>query len=356
MYTVKEVTDRNEWDKLTGSVLLQNWAWGEFQHSIGKKIFRLGIYRANELIGAAQAIIIKSALRSHLYIPNGPVPVDPQQYILDAHKIEEITEALLQYCRKNIVSGNIHFIRIDPLLIDSIENSKIMHDLGLITASTFVQPEHTIVLDLRKTEDEILAQMSKTTRYDIKRGQKDGVTIVRSTEDKDFDIFWKMFNDTVQRQRFVAYSKNYYLTQFRTLQTGGNYAVYIAYDKETPIAAALIASDAKNSYYLHAGRAQTTVDAAKYAPKVLLWQAISDSKQAGKEFFNLYGIAKNDNDPNDPWYGLSSFKKGFGGDVISYVGALDFPITLNYWFIRLFEKTRRIWGYPYFLLKRFLAR
>jgi lipid II:glycine glycyltransferase (peptidoglycan interpeptide bridge formation enzyme) len=142
-----------------------------------------------------------------------------------------------------------------------------------------------------------------------------------------------------------------------TLKEGGNYSVYIAYDQnKIPLAGALIGYDSLTGYYLHAGRTQTNIDVAKYAPKVLLWQAISDAKNAGKKAFNLYGIAKNDNDPNDPWYGLSSFKKSFGGETVSFTGAFDFPITLNYWLVRLFEKTRRVWGYPYFLLKKVFSR
>jgi lipid II:glycine glycyltransferase (peptidoglycan interpeptide bridge formation enzyme) len=356
MYTIKEVTDRSTWDTLTRGVLLQAWNWGEFQKEIGHKVYRLGVYRANDLIGGAQVIQIKSALRSHLYVPNGPVVFDQHHFVVDARLNLEVTESILQYIRKTLTSLNTHYIRFDPLIIESPENNRLLHELGLLQGATFVQPEHTILLDLRKTEEELLTAMSKTTRYDIKRGQKDGIRITSSVEASDFDIFWKMFYETVKRQKFVAYSKSYYQKQLECLKENGNYKIYIAYDAETPLAAALVASDEGCSYYLHAGRAQSKLDGAKYAPKVLLWQAIIDAKERGKRRFNLYGIAKNDEDPNDPWYGLSAFKKSFGGYTLSYVGSLDFPVTVQYWLIRLFEKTRRLWGYPYFLVKQLLGR
>lgn len=354
MYTVREIQDRKIWEKLTNTVLLQSWNWGVFQQSMGKRIHRLGVYKGSVLVGGAQVIHITSALRSHLYIPHGPVIAKQSSYLIDARKLEPITEAIVTYCRQKLLTFNAHYLRIDPLIIDSAENKQIFNDLGLLNSATFVQPEHTIYLDLTNTEEELLNDMSKTSRYDIKRGQKDGITVKKSTTEEDFNTFWTMFSDTVNRQKFVAYSKKYYQKQLNALKENDQYAIYLAYHNNEPLAGALIAYDSETGYYLHAGRSASVVDASKYAPKVLLWQAITDAKHAGKKTFNLYGIAKDDNNPNDPWYGLSSFKKSFGGDAIKFVGAFDYPHTLNYWAIRLLESTRRLWGYPYYILKKIL--
>lgn len=358
MYTVREVTNKSEWEGVAGTTLLQQWQWGEFQQTIGKKIWRLGVYndQNNQLQGVALVVLIHSQLRSHLYIPNGPVAAGTHQVQHDASTLALITKEVIKYCKKHITHIDMHFIRVDPLVELSVNNIEAFKKIGLRQSSTHVQPEKTILLDLTKTEDELLAEMGTTTRYGVKKGAKDGITVTSSTEDKDFDIFWDMYQETTNEKQFVSYSKKYYYAQFSALKQEGKYAVYIAYENNSPIVASLIACDNESGYYLHTGRRYTDSKTAKHASKVLLWEAIKDAKNKGLLSFNLFGIAKSDNNIFDPWAGFTEFKKGFGGQEVEYIGAFDYPLTPNYWMVRILEKTRKIWGYPYFILKQILKK
>ena len=51
-----------------------------------------------------------------------------------------------------------------------------------------------------------------------------------------------------------------------------------------------------------------------------------DLKKAGYERFNLWGIAPADQ-PNHRYAGVTTFKKGVGGDVVEYVPAHDLVIS-----------------------------
>lgn len=356
MIEIREVNDQQSWDVVAGSTLLQQWKWGEFQLRYGKKVWRLGAYENDTLLAVALVTLVRSKLRSHLYISNGPVIAGTTLYQEDAANVAKLTQQFLHYIKKKIATLDTHFVRIDPLVVNTDENIKEFKKIGVRLSSTYVQPEKTILIDLTQSEEEILAGMSTTTRYGVKKGAKDGITVTKSTNEQDFDVFWKMYEETVKEKQFVSYSKKYYKTQFDTFKDSGNYAVYLAKEGDTPLVASLIAYDTKSAYYLHTGRRYVESKASKHASKVLVWEAIKDAKALGKESFNLYGIAKNDNSLLDPWAGLTEFKKGFGGQIIEYVGAFDYPLTPNYWFIRILEKTRRIWGYPYFLLKQILRK
>lgn len=348
MYTVSEVTSREVWDSLAGSVLLQSWDWGEFQRRIGHKLWRLGVFDGETLVGGASVILVKSRFRSHLYISNGPFVITRRPDL----SIPIIIETLLPHLEQLSGAYSVHFIRFDPLLIKSELAHEELLLTGLRKAPTYVQPERTILVDVTPSEDEILLAMSPSQRNGVKRGIKDGVTVTFSTSDEDFMTFWRMYQNTVSLRHFVSYSRKYYYTQLSTLKEFGNYELCIASVGGIPQTASLIAYDRESVYYLHTGRAYSTDPATKHASRVQVWEIIKRAKARGLHYVNLYGIAKNDKDPYDPWAGLTEFKKGFGGEPVEYVGAYDYPLTSTYRFIRLMEKTRKIWGYPYYILKK----
>lgn len=350
MYKVSEVTSPETWDSLAGGVLLQSWGWGEFQQKIGHKVWRLGVFDGETFVGGASIILVNSKFRTHLYVSNGPFVIGKRPDL----SIPIIIETLLPLIQEIAKNFSVHFIRFDPLLSKDLTTHEELLLTGLKKAPTYVQPERTILVDLTPSEDDVLLGMSPSQRNGVKKGIKDGVTVRYSTNDEDFDIFWKMYQNTVSLKHFVSYSKRYYYSQLATLKEHGNYEICIASVNNVPQTASLVAYDKVTAYYLHTGRAYSTDPAAKHASKVQVWDIMQRAKSRGIKYFNLYGIAKRDNDANDPWAGLTEFKKGFGGNIVEYVGAYDYPLTPMYWPIWMLEKTRKLWGYPYYLLKKLL--
>jgi lipid II:glycine glycyltransferase (peptidoglycan interpeptide bridge formation enzyme) len=64
-------------------------------------------------------------------------------------------------------------------------------------------------MDLGKTEEEMLSNMHKKHRYNVRLAQRKGVTVRESTSDKDFDLFYDLYHETSQRQKFYGRSKKY---------------------------------------------------------------------------------------------------------------------------------------------------
>src|SRR6266581_2175443 len=71
--------DQRQWNKFVAdhtrpSAFLQSWAWGEFQKSLGHKIYRVAIEDGGVILGTAQAVVKKLYLgKTYLEVPKGPV-------------------------------------------------------------------------------------------------------------------------------------------------------------------------------------------------------------------------------------------------------------------------------------------
>ena len=69
------------------------------------------------------------------------------------------------------------------------------------------------------------------------------------------------------------------------------------------------------------------------------WKIIEDAKNSGYEKYDFWGVAATDN-PNDPWAGVTSFKKSFGGKKVCYEPAYDLIVSKRYYLDVLLEKAR----------------
>lgn len=82
------------------------------------------------------------------------------------------------------------------------ENLKLFRDLGFKMAPIYLHSEDFWMLPLDKSEDELLVGMRKTTRYLIRKAVRDGVTIEKRTDEKAVEDFYKIYEKTVERERF----------------------------------------------------------------------------------------------------------------------------------------------------------
>ena len=89
--------------------------------------------------------------------------------------------------------------------------------------------------------------------------------------------------------------------------------------------------------------------AASSGAYLLQWEAILEAKRRGQKRYNFWGVVKPEQTKHR-FYGVSIFKRGFGGDDVAYVHAQDLVIaplryTINY-FLNAFEKSCEDWVSP----------
>ena len=330
---VKEINNKENWEsfllRCDEKTFLDSWNWGEFQKREGERIWRFGIYDNEQLISVALVIKVKARRGTFLFVPHGPVGNSTSLEIL-TNKLKEIAK-----------QEKAHFIRIAPIWQRNEENIKIFRDLGFIPAPIHIHPEITWELDVRPSEEELLMNMRKTTRYLIRQAQKNtDIEIIKSNDIKDLERFSDLLDKTADRHHFVPFSLNYLKNQFSCFALDNQIIIYLGKYKEEIISGAVMIFWQNIAFYHHGA------SLSKYnkipVSYLLQWEAIKEAKRQGCERYNFWGIAPDDN-KSHAWAGLSLFKKGFGGYRKDYVQTQDLPLSKMYYLItRPFEKIRRI--------------
>ena len=336
VFTTKYIEARAEWDELERAAaphsFLQSWNWGEFHTKTGHTVYRIAMFYDARCVIFSQVFIIRAKRGSFLLCPHGPL-------FLDSTVKETALESLSVELQKIAKSHHCGFIRICPLSEKNTKNEVMYEKLGFRNAPTHVHPELTWVLDITPSDEELMQQMRKTTRYSIKKAEKDGVTIRQSNVPEDVEVFWKVYQETVTRQQFTPFSKDFLRTQFETFQQSDQVRWYFAdYQGET-ISAAMIVYDGTCGYYHHG--ASTQAHKKIPASYLIQWHAIQEAKRRGCRLYNFYGVVP-ESEVNHPWAGLSLFKRGFGGFEEAYVHAQDFILSPMYWVTWGIETIRRL--------------
>ena len=305
--------------------LFQGWLWGEVAKK-GHKIWRLGWFDGNTLVAVAQVQKVTARRGTFLHVRHGPILKDQNV---------SIWKMVLADLKKLAKQENAWFVRVSPLLEITSENTRVYRDLGLQSAPIHaMDAELCWVLDLNKSEDEILLGMRKTTRYEIKRAQKLGVRVEKNN---NLNEFFTLYAETSMRHGFVRHTG---ITE--EVETFGSDAVIINGVFEGNIlASAIILFWGDQAIYHHGASIQSKVPVSY----LVQWEAIREAKNRGKKLYNFWGIAPESN-PNHPWRGITLFKTGFGGRQMEFMHAQDYPVSPLYLIPKTIEGIRkRLKGY-----------
>jgi len=342
---VVEIEDKAQWDFFVKSHaldngFLQSWSWGEFQKSVGKKIWRLGVMDISGHIGVdellACALVVKYPLplgASYFYTPRGP--------ILRAKKagpllVLNILDVLFHEIKIKGEKEGALFWRIDPPVFNTEGVQSLMKTLHFRKSQHEMQPKNTLIIDLRKSEEELLAAMHQKTRYNIGLAKKKGVNVRLSGAEtkeggQDFEKFWDLLQETAKRDKFRTHQKKYYEKLFQT-KTG---VIFIAERQGVFLAAAMVCFFNNWALYLHG--ASCSHQREVMAPYLLHWFAIKEAKRLGCLFYDFWGVGEGS------WAGFSRFKQGFSPETppTPYVGTWEYPLT--YWRYSLYSSALRLW-------------
>ena len=299
---------------------LQSEDWVQFQKSLGRKVFEV-----------AGAKVIRHDLpfgKNYLYIPYGPQIMNHESWSMN-HFGQEIRELAKQ-------EGSI-FVKAEPMQ-DEVAQQLVA--IGFKKSNKNIQPHKTVVIDLTKSEDELLDSMHHKTRYNIKVAEKHGVVVrqIQNPNDKiQTDAFWKLIQKTSARDKFNPYPRSYYekLLNIPAYADLFNTQLWFAYHNDQPIAGAIIATYDDEVYYLHG--ASDHEHRAMMAPYALHWAIIRNLKLGigNLRSYDLWGI------DSQKYPGVTRFKLGWGGRTIEYPGAFDLVITRPwYWMYSVAQKIR----------------
>jgi len=337
--TIGNIADKKTWEEFVlgknEANFLQSWSWGEFHKAYGKQIFRTGFFEKEKLTGIMLSVIEPAKRGRYLTVPGGPIINWGDKDLINA-----FTKQIKIIAQEN----NCVFVRVRPQLKSSGFSENIFKNLGFVKAPMHLHAELTSQLDIAKSEEELLSQMRKTTRYEIKRGIREKVKIITSNDPSDIKKFYDLQIETAKRQGFVPFSLKFLTEQFKVFSVNKNALLYSAYLVNKLLAQAFVIFYNKEAVY-HYGA--STKEGRHYPGTYLIqWEAIREAKKRGMTRYNLWGVAP-EGKKSHRFSGLSLFKRGFGGEDFQYLPAQDLIINkprylINYLIESFRKKIRRV--------------
>ena len=254
----------------------------------------------------------------------------------------DITQKMLNDLLEIGKDNNCIFIQIEPNV--EKEKAKKYSFKNLFPSAHPIFTKYNFVLDLTKSEEELLKNMNQKTRYNIRLAQKKGVEIVEDNSDKAFEEYLKLIHQTTQRQKFYAHGEKYHRLMWETLKKqnkDNDFSIHLfkaVYNNEILAAWVLFVLD--NTLYYPYG-ASSTKYREVMASNLMMWEAIKFGKSLNLKNFDMWGALGPNPNVKDPWYGFRRFKEGYGARLVEYVGSFDFVINNNLYSVyKILDKIR----------------
>jgi lipid II:glycine glycyltransferase (peptidoglycan interpeptide bridge formation enzyme) len=344
MFEAREISDRKMWDEFVFNFcedgFIQSWEWGEAKREIGRDVFRVGVFQKKELV--LVALIVKEIVWgnfSMLYIARGPI----LKTKLEIQKYTSIWKVFLRYVDELAKQQKVVFSKMEPWknFLKKGNNGECSRgcccELGFRSSSWTLQPQRTLLLDLRKSEEEILAKMKAKTRYNIKLSHKKKVKV---EETLDVERFWRLAEMTAKRDRFSIHDKAYYQALIRN-----GLKLLVASVQGEDLAAIIVGFSKKRGIYFHGASSDRRRELM--ATYLVQWKAILTARKKGCDFYDFWGVAPLKekegrwelSNRTHSWNGITKFKLGFvpdkkAGIYEEYPGAWD-RIYRKFWYRNL---------------------
>lgn len=296
---------------------LQSYEWGEFRERTGVKVIRRGQYDKDKLVGGFTMTVHR--------IPHLPYNVGyvPKSNLPDKRMIEELKEiGKKERCL---------FIQLEPNERHTPGVEQKLYSLGLRQAARPLFTKYTFVLDLQKTEDELMKSFHSKTRYNIRVAQRHNVTVSERTTDEAFETYLRLTAETTKRQEFFAHSQTYHQIQWEVLPHEAtppynqlsSHLLLANYNKKT-LAAWILFVFRDTLYYPYGS--SSSEHRETMSSNLIMWEAIKFGKRLGLKYFDMWGALGPDPDTLDPWYGFHRFKQGYRPEHVEFVGSYDIVI------------------------------
>ncbi|NTU67123.1 MAG: aminoacyltransferase [Candidatus Moranbacteria bacterium] len=322
---------------------LASSAWRAFQEAAGRNVFHL------EEEGFSASIIEHRLplVGKYFYVPRGPIISRDMEHgawsmehgVGNGARSREYFSKLIELAEKN----GAGWIRVDPASDKALEIMRKSIDFPIQKAPHDMQPKEIFLVDISKSEEDILTGMKPKTRYNIRLAEKKNVKICyvdkRSADaEKYLREFLRLVAVTAKRDGIVSHPGGYYRKMFAAVPSE-NMRLYVARYGEKVIAANLVVLFGDTATYLHG--ASDNENRNLMAPYLLQWQQMKDAKAAGCSKYDFGGVSiarepgmagqdaeKKGNMSLGSWAGITKFKIGFSpkADATVFPGSYDIVV------------------------------
>lgn len=202
------------------------------------------------------------------------------------------------------------FLRLEPEVDLRFTNQDLRIERG-----ANLQPQRTVMLDLKKSNEELLASMHPKTRYNIKVAERHGIRVETRAGMDALDDFYGRLEETAARDGFRLHPKSHYAHLLASNSHQFENCLFFAYYQGELAAVALLNFYGEVATYLHG--ASTYSLRSFMAPYMIHWEMIKEARRRGVGTYDFWGIDE------DKWPGVTRFKRGWGGEEVSYPEAFQ---------------------------------
>jgi len=306
---------------------LQSSEWGEFRQKTGIKVIKI-----NDMQMTIHQI--PHTPWTIGYIPKGPLPT--VNMISELKRIGRKEKCIFIQLEPNVEKGQ------EP------KNWKLeIENWKLWEAAHPLFTRYTFILDLTKSEEELLKVMAPKTRYNIKVALKHGVKIIQDNSNKAFEDYLRLTEETTKRQNFYAHTQKYHRLMWETFRfTQGTLNtdkltahLFLAKYKGQTLAAWILFVYKDTLYYPYG--ASSSLHREVMASNLMMWEVIKFGKKLGLKKFDMWGALSSNPNKSDPWYGFHRFKEGYGPKHVEFVGSFDLVLnSVLYEIYKIMDKVR----------------
>ncbi len=333
---IQEIQSPEIWEQFISeqpfTVFVQSPEYGKFYEALGEKFFIVGILEDEKVIGGSLVVTTHAKRGNFLYLPYGPFLPDKNS--------DKALRLFTDYLKKYAKEHGYSFIRVSPFLEETSENKKLFQAAQYKPAPMHVLAEMTWLLDIRQNEETLLKNMNKNHRNLIRRCEREGVRIQMSTIDANLHNLNTLLDITAKRHKFIRFSEKYIREEYKSFLPDHVTLFEAILPDGTLDSAAIIMFYGKMACYRHsASLGKNTKLPSSY---LLQWEVIKEAKRRGMEWYNFWGIAPEEASKKHPFFGITHFKKGFGGQVRNVLHCQDLAVDLKYYFNWIIESIRKV--------------
>lgn len=314
------------------NIFTQSSLYGTFLKSMNHEFWIFGLYEDKKLLGGSLIAGVRAKRGSYLVMNYGPV--------LDFAKVDHLaifTQFLVFFGREN----NYHFLRMSPFVETSSEYLARCKEVGYRLAPIHILAEHTWLLRLNEQNQTLFRNMNKNHRNLIKRCEREGVLVEAKKDSSSLACLNDMHDVVAKRHGFRRFSKQFISNEFSVFAPRDQALIYEAKLPDGRVdASAMIIFYGNMACYRHS--ASLNLDKRLPTSYLIQWRAIIEAQKRALEWYNFWGIAPERASKKHPFWGISHFKKGFGGIQKNLLPCQDFPLSSRYAFVWILERLRSL--------------
>ncbi|MGC8834333.1 MAG: lipid II:glycine glycyltransferase FemX [Armatimonadota bacterium] len=318
-----EVSDkltREEWDRLAawadGGHPCQTHEWGDFLSLQGERVYRMAFGSKGELVATVLMVRLRRRIAGKwaFYAPWGPVL---------RWWNEELLALVCGELKEFIRSEKALLIRVGPAVADP-SKAELFQQAGFRQPDLLIpcseQPSYALVVDLRRSEEELLSAVRSKWAYNVRLAERRGVTVEKADAD---GLPWLV--RLMDERSGGQIDRRYIPNLWEAFSPQKMVHLFLAlHGKDVAAAALCITCGATCWLWENA----VSLAHRNHMPNHLLqWRVMMWARDHGYHAYHMGTAAPPNSSDAHPLAGATKFKEGFGAQLVRYPGQFDLTLS-----------------------------